>query len=78
MLMVCWTDDTYTCVIVTGLQTVQQMAATAELRSALEGFEREADDGSIITLHQFELASLANLMQVSYNAASINAQRRLH
>eukprot|EP00953_Heterococcus_sp_UTEX-ZZ885_P038455 19726-Heterococcus_DN1.PRE.1 len=39
------------------------MAATAELRAALEGFEREADDGSTITLHQFELASLANLMQ---------------
>jgi hypothetical protein len=62
--MLCWSDSS--CVVVTALHASdhQQMAATAELRAALEGFEREADDGSTITLHQFELASLANLMQV--------------
>jgi hypothetical protein len=55
------------------------MAATAELRAALEGFEREADDGSTIALHQFELASLANLMQVSSrNVLPSSVQCRPH
>ena len=43
----------------------QTMAVTSALREHLEGFRRTDANGTVLSLHQFELGALTNLMQVS-------------